>query len=139
MVKSSCEFEVQGHELDTFSHVNNAVYLNYLEIARWKFFRNTGLLESMMAQEIYPVVVETNIKYMRELKIFDYCTINTEWFINGEFIIAKHVICKNDNRKSKCVKASVKMLLVSKERIAQSVPQKLKDIINEETKSSFDE
>lgn len=139
MVKSSCEFEVQGYELDSFGHVNNAIYLHYLEMARWKFFRNTGFLESMMAQEIYPVVVETNIKYIRELKIFDCCTINTEWFINGDFIIAEHIICKNDQRRSKIAKASVKMLLVSKERIAQSVPQKMKDIINEEAKPSFDE
>ena len=30
-MKTRFEFNVRGYELDSFGHVNNAVYLNYLE------------------------------------------------------------------------------------------------------------
>ena len=31
------EVEVRSYELDSYNHVNNAVYLNYLEYARMEF------------------------------------------------------------------------------------------------------
>ena len=37
-MKTRFEFNVRGYELDSFGHVNNAVYLNYLEQARWEMF-----------------------------------------------------------------------------------------------------
>ena len=35
---------VAGYELDSFGHVNNAVYLNYLEQARWDILKKSDLL-----------------------------------------------------------------------------------------------
>ena len=34
-----CNLEVRGYELDSFNHVDNAVYLNYYEHARWQILR----------------------------------------------------------------------------------------------------
>ena len=34
--------EVRGYELDSFGHVNNAIYLNWIEHARWELFRGRG-------------------------------------------------------------------------------------------------
>jgi acyl-CoA thioester hydrolase len=33
----SIEIQVRPYEIDSFQHVNNAVYANYFEIGRWKF------------------------------------------------------------------------------------------------------
>jgi len=35
---------VRGYELDSYNHVNNAVYLNYYEQARWQLMKETGHL-----------------------------------------------------------------------------------------------
>jgi YbgC/YbaW family acyl-CoA thioester hydrolase len=34
------EVDVRGYEIDSWGHVNNAVYLQWLELARWELFRN---------------------------------------------------------------------------------------------------
>lgn len=131
MLKHKHKFEVQGYELDSFNHVNNAVYLNYLESARWNFFKYHGYLEFMMSERIYPVVIETYIKYIRELKIFDKCTVETVWDIEGNYIIANHVIRDND-AGLKVAKSTVKMALVSEEKIIQDIPEDLKNKIKKE-------
>lgn len=128
MLKHKHDFEVQGYELDSFNHVNNAVYLNYLESARWNFFKDYGYLEFMMSERIYPVVIEAHIKYIRELKIFNKCTIETVWDIESNYIIANHNI-RNKDTGLKVAKSTVKMALVSEEKIIQDIPENLKNKI----------
>lgn len=125
---SECEFEVQGYELDSFNHVNNSVYLNYLESARWQFFKEVDMLDFMLNKRIYPVVAETNIKYVKELKMFDEIIVRSRWEIDGIYIVTyQDIIKKSDNRKS--AKAVVKMILVSDQRLVCDIPDNLRDAI----------
>jgi acyl-CoA thioester hydrolase len=108
--------------------VNNAVYLNYLEAARWKFFKEVDMLDYMMDKRIYPVVIETNIKYVRELKLFEQIVVKSKWEIEDNYIIAnQNIVLMNGGGKS--AKAKVKMLLISEERLICDIPNKLKDNI----------
>lgn len=60
--------EVRGYELDSFGHVNNAVYLNYLEHARWKMLNQEGItLEQIQKDKRWPVISAIEIKYLRPL------------------------------------------------------------------------
>ena len=49
------EFEyyvtVRGYELDSFGHMNNAVYLNYIEQAQWEILRKSGTFDYMQESE----------------------------------------------------------------------------------------
>ena len=38
-----CELEVRSYECDGYGHVNNAVYLNYLEVARQEYLKALGI------------------------------------------------------------------------------------------------
>ncbi len=62
---------MRGYELDSFGHVNNAVYLNYLEQARWEIVQKLGVLELLKKNDCIFIVVETSIRYVNELNIFD--------------------------------------------------------------------
>lgn len=41
-MKHTCTLSVRSYECDTYGHVNNAVYLQYLEYARMEFLKAIG-------------------------------------------------------------------------------------------------
>ena len=60
---------VRGYELDVNGHLNQAVYLQYAEHARWELVRAAGVSqEKLLAAGLGPVVLETTIRYHRELR-----------------------------------------------------------------------
>jgi acyl-CoA thioester hydrolase len=63
---------VRGYELDLQGHVNQAVYLQYAEHARWQCFYAAGLTpEVLIPAGVGPVVLETTIRYLKELRAGD--------------------------------------------------------------------
>jgi acyl-CoA thioester hydrolase len=63
---------VRGYELDLQGHVNQAVYLQYGEHARWQCFYAAGLTpEVLVPAGLGPVVLETTIRYLKELRAGD--------------------------------------------------------------------
>jgi acyl-CoA thioester hydrolase len=63
-----CTLDVRGYELDSFGHVNNAVYQNYYEHARWKMLEEEGItLQTLNDHKRWPVIASAEIKYLRPL------------------------------------------------------------------------
>ena len=131
-MRTRYDFGVRGYELDSFGHVNNAVYLNYLEQARWEMIRVNPEFSSYLTEKgLFPVVIETHIKYIRELTAFADAYIITDWAYEGNYIIAHHkVYNKESNRVA--AKATVKMLLLSKERIIYDLTDSMKQVLDGE-------
>jgi YbgC/YbaW family acyl-CoA thioester hydrolase len=73
------ELVIKEHHLDTFGHVNNATYLQLFEEARWELItaRGFGMAEIMKRRQ-GPVVLEVQIKFMKELKLREKIRINFE-------------------------------------------------------------
>jgi acyl-CoA thioester hydrolase len=63
---------VRGYELDLQGHVNQAVYVQYGEHVRWQCFHAAGLTpEVLVGAGVGPVVLETTIRYLKELRAGD--------------------------------------------------------------------
>ncbi|MCX4884520.1 MULTISPECIES: thioesterase family protein [unclassified Streptomyces] len=59
---------VRGYETDVQGHLNQSVYLNYAEHARWSFLRAAGISQAgLIGKGVGPVALETTIRYRREL------------------------------------------------------------------------
>lgn len=59
---------VRGYETDVQGHLNQAVYLNYAEHARWSLLRAAGISQAeLIGRGVGPVALETTIRYRREL------------------------------------------------------------------------
>lgn len=115
-------FEVRGNEIDSFDHVNNAVYLNYFEAARWMYFHDKGWAGYLQNQGLHLVVFEANLRYIKELRMFDQCVVKTEHYCDGQFIIADQALYLTETNR-KCAKAEIKMIFVSRaERLVYDVP-----------------
>ena len=58
------KLKVRSYDLDSFGHVNNAVYLNYLEEARCDYMEQHGLNFNNFGQwKSYAFVVSAEIRY----------------------------------------------------------------------------
>jgi YbgC/YbaW family acyl-CoA thioester hydrolase len=98
------QLQILERHLDTFGHVNNAVYLDIFEEARWDFITKNGYgLDYIKQTQIGPVILEANIKYKKEVK-------NREWIQifsqsrpgKHERLIEIEQILKNDKDQICC-------------------------------------
>ncbi|SFD15969.1 acyl-CoA thioesterase [Ruminococcus albus] len=132
MSKCVYKLTVRGYELDSFGHVNNAVYLQYAEAALWNFFKINGLLEYTLDRNIFPVLMECSQRYMHELKLLDEVRIESEFTSDGDMIICKHKIINNTTDVLSC-KIKGKIVFVNHERVIHSIPDEVREILGRET------
>jgi len=75
---------VRGYELDPQGHVNQAVYLQYAEHARWEHLLATGITQQALAVAgVGPVVLESTIRYLAELRHGDEVDVTCEFTWSG--------------------------------------------------------
>jgi acyl-CoA thioester hydrolase len=73
-----CRIRVRSYECDSYGHVNNAVYLNYLEYARHEYLKDISLsLEDLRADGYSMIVAEISIRYKRPAGTDDELVILT--------------------------------------------------------------
>jgi YbgC/YbaW family acyl-CoA thioester hydrolase len=129
-MKYTCSFQVRGYELDSFGHVNNAVYLNYYEHARWLIMEELGLLEYFKNSGGFLVVIRADLKFIKELQLLEEVTVHTTYKTEGFFVVFKQEIRNNHNERINT--ATIKCLLVNSEKEAVDVPDVLKNNISSE-------
>ncbi len=77
-IQTTCELVVRWYECDTYGHVNNAVYLHYLEFAREHYMRELGIsFNEMRAAGIGLYVARISVDYKRPALPEDRLTILT--------------------------------------------------------------
>ncbi|MFB7245727.1 thioesterase [Streptomyces populi] len=75
---------VRGYETDVQGHLNQSVYLQYAEHARWSLLHASGISQAKLAARgVGPVVLETTIRYLRELRAGDEVEVTCA-FLWGE-------------------------------------------------------
>ncbi|MEU9353240.1 thioesterase family protein [Streptomyces griseoloalbus] len=80
----SVRVTVRGYETDVQGHLNQAVYLNYAEHARWSLLQEAGITQSgLISQGVGPVALETTIRYRRELLAGDEADVSCAFTWGG--------------------------------------------------------
>ncbi len=93
--------QILEHHLDSFGHVNNAVYLQILEEARWDFITKKGFgLDVIKKIQKGPVILEIKIKFKRELKNREWIEIHSQAVepINDRMYVLKQEIFNADGK-----------------------------------------
>lgn len=67
----SLPLKVQTYDIDFANHVNNAVYIRWLEDLRMELLRVYCPLQELMAQHVVPILASTHIVYKRSIALFD--------------------------------------------------------------------
>lgn len=70
---------IRESHLDTFGHMNNATYLSLYEEARWELITENGYsLKEIQSRKQGPVILEVNVKFIKEIKLRETIQITTE-------------------------------------------------------------
>ncbi|MFH8798740.1 acyl-CoA thioesterase [Streptomyces sp. NPDC017936] len=120
----SVRVTVRGYETDVQGHVNQSVYINYAEHARWSLLRAAGITQAgLIGRGIGPVALETTIRYRRELLAGDEVDVTCafEWG-GGKTFRIEQVIRRTDGTVAAELTA-VGGLLDLKERRMVANPQ----------------
>lgn len=123
-VKITIPLTVRGYELDSYSHVNNAVYLNYFEHARWEYFRQLGLYHLLIENDNLPVVTDVHIRYQREIKLFDEIMIESFCTSEKPYLVFQQRISIVSTGLASA-RATTKLIFIDKNRIPMDVPAEI--------------
>ncbi len=59
--------KIQWGDMDAFNHVNNVMYFRYFESARIAYFERLEMMGNQSANEVAPILAETNCRYKHPL------------------------------------------------------------------------
>lgn len=117
---------VRGYETDVQGHLNQSVYINYAEHARWSLLRAAGISQAeLIGRGVGPVALETTIRYLRELIAGDEVEVTCAFaWSDGKTFRVEQTIRKTDGTVAAEVTA-VGGLMDLKERRLVREPQKI--------------
>ena len=118
------EVEVRSYELDAYNHVNNAVYLNYLEYARMEYLRRIGFDYVGLIEEGYMLyVTHIDIRYKYSARLYDKLGIEVTPIKLGKLSGAFRLVRKNPEGYV-CAEAEVSWGCVDKTGKPTKLPDK---------------
>jgi len=93
-------FTVDVTDLDFLGHMNNANYMRYFERARWDFINKQGYgLEDAQKRQQSPILLETKIRFKRELRNREVVTIFSQSkSVVGKMMTLNQVMVKSDGK-----------------------------------------
>ncbi|MCK9399004.1 MAG: acyl-CoA thioesterase [Bacteroidales bacterium] len=115
------KFSVRGYELDSYGHVNHAIYLNYFEQARWELFRQLDLIGYFKENDLLLVVIEIQTRYIREITLFDEMIIRTKVAKEAPYLVFNHKMYFNGSNIKVCT-STVKTLFTDKGKLVRDIP-----------------
>ncbi|WP_333743470.1 acyl-CoA thioesterase [Streptomyces ardesiacus] len=124
---------VRGYETDTQGHLNQSVYLNYAEHARWSLLRAAGISQAgLVAGGIGPVALETTIRFRRELLAGDEVSVSCvfEWGEGKTFRI-RQVVTMADGTVAAEVEAVGGLMDLTERRLVPDPRQRFKELATE--------
>ncbi|HNW59647.1 MAG TPA: thioesterase family protein [bacterium] len=114
---------IRSYELDSFGHVNNAVYLQYLEYARSEYLLQVGLsFNDFQSWNAIPYVVRAEIDYKASSRYNDEVEI-TGWVSDwgkSSFVLEYELFNKSSGRMGAL--ARVKFAWVNREEKIIRIP-----------------
>lgn len=119
-------FRVRSYECDSYGHVNNAIYLNYLEFARMSALHEKGFTLENMKEKGYLVVVRRiEIDYKYPLYANDEVTINTftSEARNSSGTFTQQILQSRSNRL--CAEAKVTWVFINLEGRPIPIPDEI--------------
>jgi acyl-CoA thioester hydrolase len=119
---------VRAYEIDPWGHVNQAVYLQYAEHARFECLQAAGVShERLVEAGIGPVALENTIRYLAELRAGDEIdlTVEFEWGAGKTFRIKQDYL-RADGTMAATLTSVVGVLDLAERRLVDDAAVRLR-------------
>jgi YbgC/YbaW family acyl-CoA thioester hydrolase len=119
-----CSLEVRGYELDSFGHVNHAVYVSYLEHARWKLLAEEKIgLNEFQTWKAWPVIAKIEVSYLKPAFMGETLTVHTKILKSGRtsFIGEQNIL----RGETPVLKAQVHVVMVNEKGRPTELPAEM--------------
>ena len=127
---SVVEVEARSYELDPYGHLNNAVYVNWLEHGRLSYLRDRGHTYTSVPETfgVHVVVVRTDLSYKAQVRLGDRLSVTTRLARIGRtsFAFAQEIAFP-DGRLA--ASGEVTMVAVGPDGAAAPVPAGLRSLL----------
>ncbi len=121
------ELTILEQHLDTFGHVNNAVYLTLYEEARWDFITKNNLgLKEILDKKIGPVLLDVQLTFKAELKNREKIKIVSQArpeMRNKYVMILDQKMIKEDGKVASTMTLSVGMMDLAARKLISPTPE----------------
>jgi acyl-CoA thioester hydrolase len=128
---SVVEVEARSYELDPYGHLNNAVYVNWLEHGRLCYLRDRGQTYTSVPETfgVHVVVVRTDLSYKAQVRLGDRLSVTTRLARIGRtsFAFAQEIAFP-DGRVAAA--GEVTMVAVGPDGASAPVPPGLKSLLS---------
>ncbi|MBD3376935.1 acyl-CoA thioesterase [candidate division KSB1 bacterium] len=118
---------VRSYELDSFGHVNNAVFLNYLEYARTEYLLQRGLsFDDFEKWQKYPLVIKVDIEYKYPARVHDKLKLSgyiSEWK-KSSFTLKYRI--DNLSKERLCATADVVFVFTNSQGRPSAIPEQFR-------------
>ena len=120
------EVQVRYADIDSYGHVNNAVFLSYFELGRVNFLRKHVSKENIESMSI--VVARIEVDYLSEIKLNDRVVCET-WIsaLGRTSLVFESVLRKEDKEAAK---SRVTMVHLDKHGRPELLPEYYRALIN---------
>jgi YbgC/YbaW family acyl-CoA thioester hydrolase len=125
---STSVVEVRSYELDSFGHANHAVYLNWLEYARFEALRRAGFpYHDIVARGWGIYVVRIEVDYLREARLGERLLVRTwaDGYRRTSMVLAQQIVLEADPAHE-VVRARVTAVWVGADRRPLRVPEEIR-------------
>lgn len=119
---------VRTSELDSFGHVNHAVYLNYFEHARFEALADAGFAWGILAERDWAIfVVRIEVDYLAEARRDDKLLVRTwaDSFRRTSMLLAQEMV-RADDPDSVVARARVTAVWIGPDRKPMRVPEEVR-------------
>lgn len=120
---------VRTSELDSFGHVNHAVYLNYFEHARFEALAEAGFTWSVLEERRWAIfVVRIEVDYLAEVRREDQLLIRTwaDSFRRTSMLLAQEMV-RADDPGTMVARARVTAVWIGPDRKPMRVPREVRE------------
>lgn len=122
--------EVRSSELDSFGHVNHAVFLNYFEHARFEALQAAGFSWSVLGERGWGIfVVRIEVDYLAEARRGDRLLVRThaESFRRTSMLLAQSMVRREpDGTETVVSQARVTAVWIGPHRRPMRVPDEVR-------------